>query len=75
MSNKVELVQKKDPLIQLEASKSIIKDFSKDLLDKIKGFKYQIKNKQNGEIEPDPVYFNSTTKALINHKFDLDKSF
>ena len=33
------------------------------------------KDKQNGEIEFAPVYFNSTTKTVINHKFDLDESF
>ena len=27
------------------------------------------------EIEFAPVYFNSTTKTVINHKFDLNKSF
>ena len=82
MSYKVELVEKKDPLIQLEASKSSIKDLLNDLLDETKGFKYQIavkvslrKNKQNGEIEFTPVYFNSTTKTVINYKCDLDKSF
>ena len=42
MSNKVELVEKKDPLIQVEASKTNIKDFFKDILDEIKSFKYQI---------------------------------
>ena len=42
MSCKVELVEKKDPLIQLEASKSSIKDLFNDLLDETKGFKYQI---------------------------------
>ena len=42
MSYKVELVEKKDPLIQLEASKSSIKDLFNDLLDETKGFKYQI---------------------------------
>ena len=42
MSYKVELVQKKDPLIQLETSKSSIKDLPNDLLDETKGFKYQI---------------------------------
>ena len=53
----------------------------RDLLDEIKGFKYQItvkvllrKNKQNGDIEFAPVYFNSTTKTVINFKYDLDKS-
>ena len=32
----------KDPLIQLEASKSSFKDLFKDLLDEIKGLKYLI---------------------------------
>ena len=27
------------------------------------------------EIEFFPVYFNSTTKTVINHKFDLEKAF
>ena len=42
MSYKVEIVEKKDPLIQLEASKTNIKDLFKDLLVETKGFKYQI---------------------------------
>ena len=33
------------------------------------------KHKENGDIEIDPVYFNSTTKTAINFKFDLHKSF
>ena len=33
------------------------------------------KYKPNGEIEFTPVYSNSTTKTVINHKFSLDKSF
>ena len=33
---------KKDPLSQLKASKSDIKDLFNDLLDETKGFKYQI---------------------------------
>ena len=41
-SYKVEIINSKDPLIQLEASKSSIKNLFKDLLNKIKGFKYQI---------------------------------
>ena len=54
----------------------------KDLLDQIKGFKYQItvkvllkKHKQNGDIEFAPAYFNSVTKTVINFKYDLSKSF
>ena len=53
-----------------------------DLLNETKGFKYQItvkvllkKYKLNGEIELAPVYFNSTTKTLINHRFKLENSF
>ena len=42
MTCKVELIDKKDPLTQLEASKSTIKDLFNDLLDETKGFKYQI---------------------------------
>ena len=42
VSYKVESVVKKDPLIRLEASKLSIKDLFNDLLDEMKGFKYQI---------------------------------
>ena len=43
MSYKVQLVEKKNvPIKQLEASKSSFKDIFSDLLDKTKGFKYQI---------------------------------
>ena len=45
-----------DPLVQLEASKPVIKDLFRDLLFEMKGFKYQItlnvllrKKKQNGD--------------------------
>ena len=41
-SYKVEIIDKKDPLVQLEVSKSSIEDLFKDLLNEIKGFKYQI---------------------------------
>ena len=76
MSYKVELVEKKDSLIQLEASKSSIKDFFNDLLDETKGFKYQITLKFKGtEIQFFPVCFNSTVKTVMNHKFGLDNSF
>ena len=78
---KVEIIDHKDPLVQLEASKSSIKDLFKDLLNEMKGFKYQIivkvllrKDKNEG-IEHSSVYFNSTTKTVINSEFSLDKSF
>ena len=41
-SYKVKQVEKKDPIEQFEASKSSIKDLFSDLLNEIKGFKYQI---------------------------------
>ena len=52
-----------------------------DLLDETEGFKYQItvkillKKFKPIEIEFSPVYFNSTTKTVINHKFNIGKSF
>ena len=42
MSYKVEIVDKKDLIVQLEASKSSVKDLFNDLLNEAKGFKYQI---------------------------------
>ena len=42
MSYKVETIEKKDPIVQLEGSKSSIKDLFSDLLNETKGFKYQI---------------------------------
>ena len=82
MGYKVELVEKKDPIEQLKASKSSINDLFSDLLNETKGFKYQItlkstlkKYKPNGEIEFRQVYFNSTIKTVINHKFSLANAF
>ena len=73
-SYNVEIVAKKDSNVQLEASKSSIKDLFNDLLNETKGFKYQIivkvllkKYKPNGEIEFTPVYFNSSTKTIIDN--------
>ena len=42
MNYKVELVEKKDPITQLKASKSNIKELLNDLLNETKGFKYKI---------------------------------
>ena len=82
MSYKVEIIEKKDTIVQLEASKSSIKDLFSDLLNEIKGFKYQImvkvllkKYKLNREIEFPPVYFNSVTKTVINYRFRLEILF
>ena len=53
-----------------------------DLLNEKKGFKYQItakvllkKYKPNGEIEFTPVYFNSSTKTIINNRFKWEHLF
>ena len=82
MSYKVEITEIKDPINQLEASKSSIRDLFSDLINETKGFKYQLtlkvllkKYKPDGEIEFRPVYFNSTTKTVINHRFRLENSF
>ena len=77
MSYKVEIVEKKDPIIQLEASRSNIKDLFNNLLNETKGFKYHItvkvlkKYKLNREIKFASVYFNSLAKTIINHRFRL----
>ena len=69
MSYKVEIIERKDLILQSEASKSSIEDLFSDLLNETKGFKYQItlkvllkKYKLNGEIE-------------LNHRFRLENSF
>ena len=81
-SCKVEIVKRKDPIVQLEASKLSTKNLFNNLINEIKGFKYQItvkvllkKYKPNEEIEFTPVYFNSSTKLVINHKYGFNKSF
>ena len=69
-------------ILQLEASKLSIKDLFSNLLNEIKGFKYQItvkvllkKYKLNEEIEFAPVYFNSLTKIVTNKRFKLQNAF
>ena len=72
---------KKDPIKQLEASKSIIKDLFSNILNEKKGFKYQItlkvtlKRYKRAEIEFSKVYFNSITKIVINHRLSLENAF
>ena len=61
MSYKVELIEKKDPIKQLEASKSSIKYLFSDLLNETKGFKYQITLK---------VMLKNTSKRV---KLNLDQ--
>ena len=81
MPYKVEIIEKK---IQLEASKLRIKNLFSNLLNETKGFiKYQYqttvevlltKYNLNGETEFAPVYFNSVTKTVINHRFKIENS-
>ena len=42
MSYKDEIIEKEDPVVQLEVSKLSIKNLFNDLLNELKGFKYQI---------------------------------
>ena len=81
-SHKSEIRDSKDPLAELESSKLSIKILFKDLLDETKIFKYQItvkfllrKHKENEGIELAPVYFNSTTKTVINSNIYLINIF
>ena len=81
-SHKVEIAERKDPVVQLETGKSSIKDLSNDLLNETKVFKYQIfvkvllkKYKLNREIEFRRVYFKSVTKTVTNHRFRLENLF
>ena len=82
MSYKVEIIERKVLIVQLEASKSSVKDLFSYLLNETKGFKYQItvkvllkKYKHTWEIEFAPVYFNSFTKTVINYRLRLDNTF
>ena len=42
MSYKVDMIKKKDPIKQLETSKSSVKNVFSDFLNETKGFKYKI---------------------------------
>ena len=77
VSYNFEILEQKDPIVQLKESKSSIKDLFSNLLNETEGCKYQItvkvllkKYELKGEIEFAPVYFNSTTKT-VNHRFSL----
>ena len=58
MPYKVKIIEQRDPIVQLKASKLSIKNLFSDLLNETKGFKYQVtarvllkKYKLDGEIE------------------------
>ena len=81
-SYKIEIVDKRDAVIQLKASKIVIKDLFKDLLVELKGFKYQItlsilltKVKSSDLTEYSPVYFNSLTKTVIGNRYFISECF
>ena len=76
-SFKIEIVDKKDPMIQLYSSKSCIIELFQRLLQEMKGFKYQItlfvilrKDKLDGSAEYASVYLNSFIKTVINDDFE-----
>ena len=81
-SYRVEIVDKKDPMIQLYSSKGRITMLFGKLLSEMKGFKYQITLfvtlfvKLDGTVEYAAVYLNSFVKTVINYDFDdsIDKS-
>ena len=68
MIYKVEIIEKKDPIKQLKASKSSIKNLFSDLLNETKRFKYQITLK---------VIFKKykPNEKLISHQFILKNAF
>ena len=83
-SYRVEIIVKKDPMIQLYSSKGRVAKLFGELLSEMKGFKYQItlfvtlkKKKLDGTVEYAAVYLNSFVKTVINYDFDdsIDKSF
>ena len=66
MTSKIEIVERKDLIVQLESNISSIKNLLGYLLNEMRGFKFQItvkvlfkKYKPNGKIEFALVYFNS----------------
>ena len=80
-SYRIEIIDSKDWPFQWTASKLSTRYLFEDSLDEMKGFRYQItakvllrKYKEYGETYA-PVYLNSNTKAVINSKYMLDKSF
>ena len=69
----IEILDSKEPSVQLSISKPSIKDLFKDLLNEIKGFKYQItmkgflsKYKENTDGKFAAVYIESTEAEYVN---------
>ena len=81
-SYKIEIVDKKDVIVQLESSEIALKELFKDFLLQLKGFKYQItlcillsKVKNSGLTEYRSVYFNSLTKTVIGDDYFINECF
>ena len=81
-SYKVEIVDKKDVIVQLKSSEISIENLFKDLLVQLKGFKYQItlcgllsKVKSSDLIEYSTVYLDNLSKTVIGNKYFLDQCF
>ena len=79
---RIEIIDERDVIVQLKASKISVVELSKDLLIELKGFKYQItlcvllsKVKIRDLIEHSPVYFSSLTKSVVGVKFKLTQCF
>ena len=66
---RIEIIDSKDSSIQLKASKSSINKLFKDLLDEIKGYKYQIIAKfllsQHKDNIPNIIFINFSKKVCI----------
>ena len=78
----IEIIDKKDVIVQLKTSEISIKNLFKDLLIEMKGFNYQIilkvllsKVKSSGFIEYSTIYLNLLTKTVIGEKYHLNKCF
>ena len=81
-SYKIQIVDKRDVVVQLKASEISIKELFKDLLIELKEFKYQNtpaallrKLKNNGEVGYSSVYFNYLTETVTNDSYKLKESF
>ena len=79
---KVEIVDRRDVVVQLKSSEISIVELLKTLLNELKGFKYHLtlkvllsKVKSSNETEYKSVYFNSLTKTVINDRYKLDDGF
>ena len=70
ISHKVKIIEKKDPILQLEASKSSIKDLFSDILNETKRFKYNGFGWNVKSIESQ--YINISTCRSLAGSFYID---